>query len=655
MNLYAIDYTIIITLTLVLIVSAYTSRRYTQSVAGFLAANRCAGRYVLGVAEGISAVGAISIVAMFEAFYKSGFSFAWWGLTLSVVTVVISLSGWIQYRYRQTRALTLAQFFEMRYNKPFRVFSGLVMFTSGMINFGIFPAVGARFFIYFCGFPKYEVKLGFISVDIVFLAVMVFLLSLSLSFTFYGQIAVIVTDFIQGTFVNIVLCIVVILIFVKVPWNYFVEAMQSAREGESMLNPLRSTRTSDFNLWYYVIQAVGVWFTFMAWQGSQGYYVSAINAHEARMGRVFGSWRLTTQQLIIPIIAIAAFVIMHHPDLSLISGEVSRVLSQIDNQTIRTQVTTTVVLSEFLPRGLLGAFCAVMLAAFLSTHSTYLHSWGSMFIQDVVMPLRKKKKRLSPQEHIKWLRFSIILVAVFILLFSQFFAQKEYIYMFFAMTGNIWLGGAGAVIVGGLYWKRGTTAGAFSAVILSVIITVVYFTGKRMGLSWSFAGKNINEQWLWAITMVTTLMVYIAASLITCKKPFNMDKLLNRGKYALETDKTIVTDTKIPRLLRVLGINRDFTFRDKIVYLFITGWTFAWAGIFIFGTVFGLLNPQINELSWAKFWKVYVNISLVVAIATTIWFSFGGIFDLIKMYKRLSVAKIDDNDDGSVFKDGSQD
>ena len=57
----------------------------------------------------------------------------------------------------------------------------------------------------------------------------------------------------------------------------------------------------------------------------------------------------------------------------------------------------------------MGAFAAVMLAAFISTHDTYLHSWASIFIQDVVMPLRKKP--FSSKQHISVLRWAIIGVA----------------------------------------------------------------------------------------------------------------------------------------------------------------------------------------------------------------------------------------------------
>ena len=55
----------------------------------------------------------------------------------------------------------MAQFFEIRYSRNFRVFCGILAWVAGIINMGIFPAVTAKFFIYFCGLPQSFEIFGF--------------------------------------------------------------------------------------------------------------------------------------------------------------------------------------------------------------------------------------------------------------------------------------------------------------------------------------------------------------------------------------------------------------------------------------------------------------------------------------------------------------
>ena len=93
------------------------------------------------------------------------------------------------------------------------------------------------------------------------------------------------------------------------------------------------------------------------------------------------------------------------------------------------------------------------------------------------MPFRKKE--LTTKQHIKLLRLSIVFVAIFIFLFSTFFPQTQEIFFFFAITGAIFVGGCGAVLIGGLYWKKGTTEAAWSSMIVgSVLATFGVFIEK---------------------------------------------------------------------------------------------------------------------------------------------------------------------------------
>jgi solute:Na+ symporter, SSS family len=72
-----------------------------------------------------------------------------------MTTIWVSPDYGIQCCFRQTRAMTMAQFFEIRYRRGIRITSGLLCFMSGTLNFAIFPAVDARFLQHFYRLGSY--------------------------------------------------------------------------------------------------------------------------------------------------------------------------------------------------------------------------------------------------------------------------------------------------------------------------------------------------------------------------------------------------------------------------------------------------------------------------------------------------------------------
>ena len=129
------------------------SNRQMKSVADYLAAGRGAGRYMMVMASGMVWVGAINVVMMFELYHSIGFTALWWVMLTTPLAVYLAITGFGVYRFRETRALTVAQYLEARYGRNVRVFAGILAWVTGLLYFGIFPAVGARFFIAFCGLP----------------------------------------------------------------------------------------------------------------------------------------------------------------------------------------------------------------------------------------------------------------------------------------------------------------------------------------------------------------------------------------------------------------------------------------------------------------------------------------------------------------------
>ena len=664
MGMNWIDWSIVIGSMIFVTYMAVAAKKHTKSVADFLAASRCAGRYVLGTAETTVMFGAITLIYYFEIFTKTGFTRQFWETVTIPISTILVLSGFVLYRYRATRVMTMAQFFEMRYSRRFRIFAGIIAWISGIINFGIFPGVAARFFINFCGFPNYSVTVGPLDINLTLAAVMLVLISVALYFTFSGgQITILVTDFWQGIICTIVLFFLVTFICFKFPWSAMSESLVLAsKPGESLIDPFDIGGKKDFNLTFFAIIWFGMVYGYMAWQSNQAYSCSASTPHEAKMSKVVGSLRALLVVAAILTVPLAALVVLHHPDHAEKAVLVNDYLQETfpDNESLQNQMRVPVALKNILPVGLLGGFAAAMLAFFISTNNTAMHAWGSIFVQDVVCVLRKKP--LSPIQHIWYLRMSIVFVALFSFFFSLLFPLKEYIYMFLMITGAIYLGGAGSVIIGGLYWKKGSTVGAWCAMIVgsslsvsTIVLRVVWphipVLVERFGTEFPY-----NSQLMAFGAAIAAIVTYVFTSLLSNKTSVDFDRLFHRGKYALKEEKDELEargaeHKPVGRFWKLIGVNSDeFSRLDKGLFLYVAISTGFWVVSFVVLLLLGLAG-WMKEQYWLSWWKFVIYYFIVTSFPFAIWFSIGGFFDLHKMYKKLASVKRDARDDGRVVGD----
>lgn len=647
-TMHWIDWCVVALVGTFFVAVAYSTRKYTQSTSDFLAANRLAGRYLLTLAEGVAGLGAVSIVARFQMVYKAGFAPNWWEQLQAPILLIMMLTGWVIYRFRETRSLTLAQFFEMRYGRKFRIYAATICWISGIINFGIFPSVGANFFIHYCGLPNHFILFGLLVLP-TYHTLLVVLLSLSLYFTFAGgQIAVLVTDFFQSFFVNIVLIVILVLLLIKFPLSTIFEGLQIAEPGKSLLNPFDTDNVKGFDSYYFLIGLFAMIINHKAWQGSQAYNVSAKTPHEAKMAGVLGSYRGWALLWSLTLMPLVAYTIMHHPDYTDWAGKVQSVLDSIPDEQVRDQMVTPLTMTLYMPVGLMGAFAAVMFAAFISTHDTYLHSWGSIFIQDIYLPWSGKE--LDARQHMRLLRFSIFGVAVFIFLFSSFYNQTQDILLFFALTGAFWLGGAGVVIVGGLYSSWGTSRGAFAALTAGTLLATSGMLLEHYCIDWFGFDFPLTGQEVYFFSMVVAWILYVTLSL-TDRHTFNLDKMLHRGEYVVASDRQATGGRDIAREWNwrmALGITEEFTRGDKIIYGITIGKSLMFFILWIVMTI-TWYTVGISNDGWATY-HYYVNAMFFIGTSfiVMVWLSIGGLKDLVALLKDLKEAKRDFSDDGTV-------
>ncbi len=472
------------------------------------------------------------------------------------------------------------------------------------------------------------------------------------------------------------------------------QGLATAEAGKSKVNPFEQGNLPDFNPLYFFMSAVISVYGYRAWQGSQGYNGAAKTPHEAKMANILAAFRAVVTQLLILLLPIYAYAVLHLDSYAELQAAVQQRLDQLgDDVHLQAQMRVPVTLGQILPVGVMGLFASVIIMAAVSTDDTYLHSWGSIFIQDVVMPFRKKP--LSPKAHMRLLRGAILGVAVFAFVFSSFFTLYDYIKMWFHITGAIFLGGAGTVILGGLYWKRGTVEGAWAAMIIGPILAVSGIVMQNMIWPWVLIPLHernpdaavfnylpavfpFNGVQMSFVVMIICITAYVILSLRSGRPPVNMDKLLNRGKYAVEDQghhpavpADAVSDalddpaaapgpapaaagSRWKTFLRRLGMTEEFTTGDKVIF------ALKFALFFIFFAVFIVVTPlhfSLVALGYTSpfdtgffegWWFFRTTFIIVLGVIATVWFLIGGFYDLFDLIKTLRTAARDETDDGTV-------
>ncbi|HEY8967401.1 MAG TPA: hypothetical protein VIM58_13205, partial [Candidatus Methylacidiphilales bacterium] len=529
-----------------------------------------------------------------------------------------------------------------RYSKGFRLFTGVLGFFAGILNFGIIPAVGARCLAYFWGFPEFVHPFGPGHPVPTYVLLMGGFLSLSLFVSLSGGlVAVIVVNCIEGICAQVFYVVIIAALLRTFGWHEVASVLGDRPPGQSLVNPFDSGSVKDFNLGYVLMSlAVGVYGT-MAWQNAAGYQGAALTPHEARMGAVLGRWRTMGLAAVSILLGVCAMTYLAHPDFAAGAASVNAEVGKISDPKVQDQMRMTISVSHLLPEGARGLLCAVLLMGIFGGDATHLHSWGSIFVQDVLVPLRRKP--FGPRQHLLALRCAIAGVAFFAFLFGALYRQVDYVFMWWAVTVAIYVGGVGAAILGGLYWKKGTTQGAWAALVSGASLSVGGIVARQLDPAFPLNGIQIS----FAATCVA-LSLYVGVSLLTCREDFNMDRLLHRGAYARKDAAAGKEPFRGSWLARLAGIDRDFSRADRWIAGLLLAWTLGLAGVFVVGTFWNWLSPWPRP-AWLAFWRVVgLGFPIFFACATGIWFTWGGVRGISRFLRRLREERINHLDDGTV-------
>lgn len=740
-----LDWFIVLVPLVFVIYMAYRSRQYIRGVADFLAAGRICGRYVIAVAGVSVSLSVMNLVANAEVYYKTGFAISFWNNILLPISMVLALSGFCYYRFRETKALSLGQFLEMRYSRSLRIFaSGLRTFSEIITNM-ICPAISARFFIYLLGFPN-SVELGGVHIS-VFALVILLVLVISISIIWMGgTLALLITDTIQSLLSYPIFTIFVIFILLNFSWtNQIIPVMTDRIQGESFINPFDIKTLRDFNLFALVVTVFTTILNHASWIGA-GTTTAGKTPHEQKMAGILGTWRNGFSLLFYFMVAAMLLVVLNHRDFSEKAKNIrvsvsSRVteelvgdpsvrkqvlrgvraipaqshvigtdqpLSQNCNldtpyfesarntlggtpegnaafqefRTLYNQMLLPAAMREILPGGMIGLFCLLMIMLMISTDSTRIFSSSITIVQDVVLPTIKSRQ-LTSGKHILLLRCMAVCVGILFFCGSFFMSQLDYINLFCIIMTSIWLGGAGPVIVFGLYSRMGNTAGAFCSLLTGTFVSTAGILLQRNWASgiypwlatrgwvvpmdhllqfvsapfrpyieWQMNPVKfpINSMEIFFIAMLLGIGAYWIGSFLSLRRPFNLNRMLHRGKYNLEgvSEPEKITFRNI--LGKLVGITPQYTFSDRIITWSVFGFTFLYQfGLtFLAVLVFNFFSPWSME-GWGKYFLiVFLIVPAFVAAVSTVWFTIGGIIDLRRMFRDLKNRIENPLDNGQV-------
>lgn len=739
-----IDWMIVIIPFAFVLYVAWISRKYVKGVADFLAAGRVCGRYVISVADVAGALAVITLVGQVEGNYKTGFAIAFWSSLGVPLSIVLALTGFCFYRFRETKAMSFGQFLEMRYNKSFRIFAATLRTFSETLANMIVPAVSARFFICLIGLP-YTYELFGIEIS-TFGTVIIIALLLALFIIWCGgTVSLIITDALQAIISYPIFAVMAFYVISHFSWfDEIAPVMADRAADESFLNPYDIESLRDFNLFALIVTLMNATLNRASWIGA-GSTAAGKTPHEQKMAGVLGSWRngfswmfffliaamlittlthsnyvgkareiradltaraaieafpnaetrekyaeaidrLPVQEHVIGVDA--PFSQQNNPDTPYLDTALE-VLSTEENsnanfqqfRTLYYQQMLPVSMRYLLPTGLLGLLVLLMVMLMVSTDDSRIFSGALTIVQDIVLPVYNKP--ISRKNHLLLLRLATLFIGVIFFFGSFFMAQLDYINLFCTITTSIWLGGAGPVMLGGLYTRFGNTAGAYASLAAGTLISGggvlvqrnwpdhIYPWLEKMGWAEGFGNFletvsapfnpyvvwkmdaikfPINSNEIFFIAMVVGILSYVTVSLITQRKPFNLDRMLHRGIYSNGETLPAAKLTFKSIISKIIGIDNNYTRGDKVI---------AWS-VFCYSFVYSFLLAFVGVIVWNIFskwplewWSWYffiVNLLIpgIVAVISTVWFTWGGTRDLLRMFRDLKAKEDNPLDDGRV-------
>jgi len=490
-SLHLIDYAIIGGYILVMILVGYSLRKYMRTGEDFFLSGRSLPGWITGLAFLSANLGALEVIGMVANSAKYGIMtvhFYWVG----AIPAMIFLGIFMMPFYYGSKVKTVPEYLKLRYNEATR---GL-----NAISFAIMTVLMSGISLYAMAL-LFKLMLGWsLTGSILFAAVVVLL------YVFWGGLSSsIYNEVIQFFLIWLGLLPLVFLglkntgglagLAKKLPeafmhsWKYL---------GSASNNPLGIE-------WMGVILGLGFVLSFGYWTTDFLVVQRALaskNIASSRMTPIIASF----PKMLVPIIVVIP---------GLVAVAVLPEFSQTAAQSGEYNSALILLMSHYLPNGVLGLAITALLASFMSGMAGNVTAFNTVWTYDIYGTYIKKGK---PDQHYlkvgKYTTIAGVVISVGTAYIVQSFPNlMDYMQLIFSFFNAPLF----ATFLLGMFWKGATPWGGFFGLLSGISVAAGHYILYKLGVFHytSEMGANFYQAW-WA--WLTDFVVTIGVSLFTQKK-----------------------------------------------------------------------------------------------------------------------------------------
>ena len=457
-------------------------RKYISNVDHFLVANRGVDVY-LGIASlAATEFGIATCMANAELGYKYGLKGIIPGIALGGSMLVVGITGFCIKPLRNMSVITIPELFEKKFGKKIRWASGLVIIIGGLLNMGLFLRQAGSFL---------SITLG---IDVAYLELLMTVILIFVGFytVIGGMVSVLVTDYIQFVLMCFGFVSITGIIIYKFGW-YPVLDQSSHFLGEES----HSLALSKDYGWDRLLLDIFVAFSsVLTWQTMISRVLSAKDSNTAKKIYTFTSPYML-MRFVIPVFLGISALYYFGPNTF---GSGNEILAMPN------------MIAQLLPVGLIGIVIAAMLAADMSTNSSYLIAWSSVIYNDILEPIHKN--RWSSKKGLFYNRFLICCIGLFLLLYGLWYPLSSDLWVYMQVTGTIYLSSMSVLLIGCCYFKNASPLGAGMSIFMGAVIPVLYLILQDFSFTSLFV-KNIGPYKFGILSFFFSCLGMFLGSLIT--------------------------------------------------------------------------------------------------------------------------------------------